>query len=291
MVKLNEKLKKISDSIFQEAEPPEGRSSPLEWKRRFNFVSLPLKNIQIINNCTVHDIEFGLNEEKSNPHALINPKIATQTAITGILDEDRVRDGIYFAVENEDEEGIYSIERGGGETKITLKSGEPIETEEKDTPSGLYWGLAFRMNDTPGEDGLDFDLSIPQDQMNFLISALRADENSAVEIGAYLLSFTFEVEDFFREHYHRRDFVINEMTDCFVSRVQITSNVGQQYIKPNVETEEERDTDLYQEVLTPEQQSHQELLKTLLSYSKPLNRLVTAVWVLIIIIALHAFFF
>ena len=46
--------------------------------------------------------------------------------------------------------------------------------------------------------------------------------------------------------------------------------------------------DSYQEVQNPEQKAHQELLQVLLKYLKPLNGLITAIWVLIIVIALSA---
>lgn len=226
MIGRNEKLRKISDGIFQEAEPPKDRSKPLEWRRSLKFVSLPLKNIKIVNSCTVHDIDFSLDKKTvTNSSQLVRPNVAATPAIIGILDEDLVRDSIYFAVENKEEEGIYSIERAQGEIKITLRSGEPTE-EGENTPAGLYWGNAFRMNFDPGEDDLCFDLSIPEKQLGSLVASLRADENSAVEIGAFLLSFTYEVDDALREHYHPQDIVINESTQCFVSWARVTSKVA-----------------------------------------------------------------
>lgn len=290
MIDKNEKLRKISDGTFQEAEPPQDRSRPLEWRRSFNFVNLPLKNVQIVNSCTVHDTDFDLNaEEKVNPVDLIKPNVAAKTAITGILDEEKVRDSIYFAVKEKKDGNTYKIERHRGETKITLRSGEPTEAS-KNTPAGLYRGNAFRLNFDPGEDDLCFELSMPEKQINALIASLRADENSAVEVGAHLLSFTYEVDDALREHYHPRDIVINDSSLCFVSWATVTSKVGQHVLKHDPDFEEEESNDEHNEEPALEQHPHKELLQSVKFYSKPLSSLVTAIWVLIIIVALHAFF-
>lgn len=59
MLMIDEQLRKVSDSIFQEATPPEDRSSPLEWRRSLNFINIPLKSIKIVTSCNVHDTDFG----------------------------------------------------------------------------------------------------------------------------------------------------------------------------------------------------------------------------------------
>lgn len=299
MILRDEKLRKVSDGIFQEAEPPEDRSRPLEWRRSFNFVNLPLKNIRIITGCSVHETEFCWEAEKSvNPLKLVKPNISDNIAITGTLDEDQMRDRIYCAVESKEEEGLFSVERVAGLQKVTLKAGKPSEESEK-MPAGLYWGSAFRLNFDPGEDDLCFELCIPKDQMLSLIAAIRADENATTEVRANLLSFTFEVDDALREHYHSRDIVINDLTPCFVSWVGVTSKIGNHSVQSESENEDrvalpmpwdEADHPHDEEQITPEQRSYQELLQVLLSYSKPLNNLVTALWVLIVVIAMYAFF-
>ncbi len=158
-----------------------------------------------------------------------------------------------------------SIERASGNTNVSIKVGAPSEENER-TPAGLYHGIAIRMND-PGEDDISFALTAPKEQFLSLISALRADPNSTVEVMAHLLSFT---NDALRGH---RDIILNEFTPCFLSWARVISKIGPHYLAP-----------------TPEQRAHQELLQVLLSYLKPLNGLVAAIWVLIIVIALSAIF-
>jgi hypothetical protein len=289
LIKLGEKLIKVSDSIFQEAEPPEDRNRPLEWQRNFNIINLPLKNLKIITHCSVHDTEFDWEEEKSvNPIKLVKPKISDTIAITGELDEHKVRDQIYFAVMKE--EGTFSVERSMGTSRITLRAGSPSEGNEK-MPAGLYSGSAFRSNFHPSEDDLCFDLYLPKPQVLSLIAAIRADENATTEVGAYLLSFTYEVDDFFREHYHSRDLIINDSALCFVSWVEVRSKIGSHYIPSESDASESNEADSYnEEQVTLEQRSHRELLAVLLSYSKPLNKLVTALWTLIAAVVLYVFF-
>jgi hypothetical protein len=290
LIHKNEKLRKISDAIFQEAQPPEDRSRPLEWKRSFNFVRLPLKNVQIINSCTIHDSDFILDDERNvNPVNFIKPNVKSKIAITGTLDEDKMRDSIYFAIKENKDDDIYGIGCHKGKTIITIKSGEPTEASEN-TPVGLYWGNAFRMNFEPDEDDLCFELSMPEEQINILVSSLRVDQGSNFEVGAYLLSYTFEVDDALREPYYPRDIIINDLTLCFASSAGVTSIIGVQEQQGDVEHDKEEDDVEYHEEQTIEQRSHQELLQAITSYSKPLASLVTATWVLIVVIALNAFF-
>ncbi len=101
-----EKLRKISDDIFQEAEPPEGLGRPLEWQRSFNFIDLPLRNIKIVTGCSVHNIDIEWEEKIIK---LIKADISESIAITGIVDEEQMRDSLYFAVENEEEKDLFSI--------------------------------------------------------------------------------------------------------------------------------------------------------------------------------------
>lgn len=122
MIIRDEKLRKVSDGIFQEAKPPKDRSRPLEWRRSFNFINLPLKNIKIVTSCSVHDTDFEWEEEKTiEPLKLIKADITQQIAITGIVDEEQMRDSLYFAVENKEEKDIFSAERASGSTAIRAR--------------------------------------------------------------------------------------------------------------------------------------------------------------------------
>lgn len=292
----NEKLRKVSANAFQEAEPPKDRTRPLEWRRRFNYISLSLKHVEVINNCSVHDADFSLfGESEDIPAKRIKPKIEENISIAALVDDDKVRDRIYFAVEEKQEGspskwpfptssdqdkpgGLYSVEMPQGKKKVLLTPGMPSESG-KSFPPGLYPGTAFRMNFPPGDDDLYFQLSLPEKQIHSIVASLRADENAAVEVGAYLLSFTFEVDDALREPYYPQDFVIEESALCFASSVGVKSLIGHHEVERALEQAEEPAAG---QSLMHESEQRPE------SYAKQLNALVTAVWVLILVMAVHA---
>ncbi len=107
MVSSDERLKKVSDVIYQEANPPEDRHRPLEWRRNFNFVCLALKNVKIISNFNVHDSDWDLdNKHTDSPWELIKPEINTTRSISAFVDDEKMRDTIFCAVVDDKEKGI-----------------------------------------------------------------------------------------------------------------------------------------------------------------------------------------
>ncbi len=291
MIKRDEKLREISSDIFQEVEPLKDRSRPLECRRGLNLINLTLKNIKIVTSCSVHDVDLVLEEDIKTKELLelVKADISEQIAITGIVDDGQMRDSLYFLVENKEEKDIFSVERVSGNINVSIKVGTPSE-ENKVTPDGLYCGMAICINLDPGDD-IYIELTAPKKQLLLLITAIRADPNSTVEVGTELLSFTYEVDDAFREHYHPRDIILGATNPCFLIRASVTSKIGQHCLASESEySNKDEIEEEYQEVPTQEQKAHQELLQVLLSYLKPLNGLVGAIWVLIIAIAVSNIF-
>lgn len=284
----DEKLKKVSDGVFQEADPPEDRSRPLEWRRSFNPIVLPLRNLSINSSCNIHETEFEWDEEKSpNPLKLVKAEISRRTTVSAYVNEDDFRDRIYCTVKDDDDETLFTTERPQGDMRVSLREGSPSEVSDR-LPPGIYHGVAFRMNYDPGEDDLHFDLSMPKEEFELLLSSIESDSNPKLEVCVQLLSFTYEVDDCLREHYHARDIVIGDSANCYISWVNHSRKIGQHvYPKPEEDEYEDEMTD-YREELPPEQQRHLQLLQTLNTYLKPLNRIVLALWVLIIVIVVSA---
>ena len=284
----DEKLKKVSDGVFQEADPPEDRSRPLEWRRSFNPIVLPLRNLSINSSCNIHGTEFEWDEEKPpNPLKLVKAEISRRTTVSAYVNEDDFRDRIYCTVKDDDDETLFTTERPQGDMRVSLREGSPSEESDR-LPPGIYHGVAFRMNYDPGEDDLHFDLSMPKEEFELLLSSIESDSNPKLEVCVQLLSFTYEVDDCFREHYHARDIVIGDSANCHISWVNHSRKIGQHvYPKPEEDEYEDEMTD-YREELPPEQQRHLQLLQTLNTYLKPLNRIVLALWVLIIVIVVSA---
>lgn len=288
----NTKLKKASDSTFQEAEAAKDRSRPLEWRRSFNGLLLPLKNIEIITRVNTHDKDWDIEWDfKDSPVKLIKPDIKTSFAIKAIVNEDQMRDTIYCAEQDSDDDDIFTLECPRGETQVILKSGEPIKESEK-FPDGVFFGICFRMNYDPGEDDIIFEMTIPEEQLNTIASNLQSDPSSTIDLYVELLSFSFEVDDYLREHYHPRDIFIHDHSDAFVSSIGLASKVGTHTVEKSEDDEEENQYDDIDEPkeLSPEQQSQRELVKLLLQMQKPLNSIVFAIWVLVFILGASMFF-
>ena len=290
MIFKEKKLRKVSDRIFQEANPPEGRNRPLEWRRSFNVLNLQVKRLEVVTSCTIHETEFDLTDERIEHFAkLVKPNIADHLAITGVADEDKRKDHLYCLVQDKKEKEIFSIEKAPTPIKVTVKVGDPTEQSEH-RPAGLYWGNAFPLDFDPRDEGLQFELRIPRNQMLHLLTALKADQNATLDVQVRLLSFTYEVDDALREPYHPQDILITSTPPCFISWIGVTSKIGNHFIPPIAENDEDEIDRSQEEQPTPEQRSHAELMHVLVSYLKPLNGVVTALWVLIVVLILYAIF-
>ncbi len=187
---------------------------------------------------------------------------------------------------------VFTLERPRGETQVILKSREPIKENEK-FPDGVFFGVCFRMNYDPGEDDIIFEMMIPEEQLNTIASNLQSDPSSTIDVYVELLSFSFEVDDSLREPYHPRDIFIHDHSDAFVSSIGLASKVGTHTVEKSGDDEEEEyqydDIDEPKK-LSPEQQTHHELVQVLLHMQKPLNNIVLAIWILIFILGASIFF-
>lgn len=112
MISPNEKLRKVSSSIFQEFESPNDRSKPLEWRQAFNTIELPLHKMKIVTKLNTHDRDWDIHKEnQENPTRLIKPVVQTQIAITAKVNEDAMRDRLYFTVSDDSEQQKTSFGR------------------------------------------------------------------------------------------------------------------------------------------------------------------------------------
>jgi hypothetical protein len=267
---IHEKLKRVSDEIYIEAGLPEDGKNP-KWRRRFQFVTIPLKQIKVITGCTVNKVSHVV--DSSNPLSQsVEPDISGELRISAIADYEVMKDRIYIVDIKEGEE-TFSPSPSGNEIIVTITAGEPFEGEEvkSEITPGVYWGNAFKMQDEDGVEKLFFHATIPKEHMSLLVDAVRLDPKASVELNVWLSAFSFEVDDFLRERGEPRDLIINDMTVCFVSIINVTSNIGNDTIP--VETKAHN------------QPSERPAADSIASLTKPLNSLVTATWVLVGVIA------
>ncbi len=57
-----------------------------------------------------------------------------------------------------------------------------------------------------GEDDIIFEMYMPEEQLQTIVTRVKADNNAKLEVYTEFVSFTFEVDDSLREPYHSRDF-------------------------------------------------------------------------------------
>lgn len=281
-----EKLRKVSDRVLQEAQPPADRSKPLEWRRSVNVVNLRLKDLQLVTSCSIHETVFGTEDgdERLGFSKDLKPNIEDGLGIKALVDEGAMRDRIYCAVEDKEDNSLLSLARAPSPLRVTLRTGKPTEATDRHS-AGLYWGNAFPLDFDPRDDGYLFELPIPRLQMERLFNAVKTDHNAVIEVSVRMLSFTFEVDDFFREPWDRQDIVASRTAPCFVGWVNVTSKIGLHTVASDPAAEDEEQPQ--QREVPPEQRAHAELMQMLAGYLTPLKSVVTALWVLIGVGILH----
>lgn len=286
MIFRDEKLRKVSSLIFQKLEASKEGSRPLEWRRAFNTVKLPLRDVKIITSLGTHDLDWDIHgDHREDPTKLIKPDLSTQTLITAFVDEELMRDRLYCATpcEHEEQKDIFVVERPKGDTKVILKS-SALRDKGDLFPDGVYPGSCFRMNYEPGEDYISFEMTIPVEQMMAVIDSLRGDQALRLSLDVHLLSFSYEVDDFLREFSHRRDLFIDGDPYAFVSGVTVVSSIGKQSEPFTEGSEDDFELDLTAE--GPQEPSYQEellgrQLKALIMLQQPLDKILFVLWLLV----------
>jgi hypothetical protein len=283
MVLSNEILKKISDAVYQEAFPPEDRHRPLEWRRSFNFVCLPLKTIKIVTNYNVQYSDWDLNKEHTDsPWQLIKPDIRTNRSIYSLVNEEEMRDTIYCAVTEGKEEGTTRLERSSDHMNVTLIAGQPTPEGNPHFPSGIYGGTCFRSNVRAGEDYLCFEMYLPENQLNDIIECLNQDPNAKLVVGVNLLSFSSEVDDALREWHHPRDLFIEDSSAAPLKWVNTSSIVGARLDSSDEQSKEHDSSD--RDDAPVRNASTTQAPIDLSPVTKALGRLTVAFWVLIAVV-------
>jgi len=280
-------IKKISDTEYVEMD----NKHNFKWERNLNSIALPLQNVKVVTHINTHDKEWDWDRKfKDNPEKLIKPDIRTSFIITAQVDEDKMRDNIY-SLDESDNNDEFTIVRPKGVITVTLRPGKPATDEHKNLNVGTYHGNCLRMNYDPGEDDIIFEMYIPEEQLQVIVTRLKTDNNAKIEVYTEFVSFTYEVDDSLREHYHSRDFLINDKSRAFVQSIGISSNVGNHVFKKVSDEDEDNDDYIYNEEpeMTSEQLAHQQLLQVFNNLQVPLKSTTTAMWVLAIAVVVNAF--
>lgn len=218
----DEKLKKINDIIFQEAEPSSDGKRPLEWRRSFNVIGLEVNKISVTSGIQLNDLEFRLfnkskedSDTKSFPQIKANPKKVRYISGT-VIDCD---DSIYYAVEEDKKKELYSFKTPPKPMTIQLQDGGECLRKDDYFPNGTYPGVLF-YSEYSGSDNFHLEAQIPTAYFDDLIQALQDSTNPKLRITIALLSYSFEVDDALREDWMSRDLLIYE-TEAFAAVLNV----------------------------------------------------------------------
>ena len=207
----NDNLRFIDENTFQEAEPPEDRSRPLEWKRSFNTVGFKVSSPKVEYVYTVNDVDHFADiqrgqAQESNP--IVTASARRRVRVTFELQQDKLRDSILYTKETEKKSGLYQLVRTKEPFQISLTDAAPTEPRGP-YAQGAYPGLAFKTDFEPGEDALCIEVGAPSDQLEEIANAINNGQANAMHVAVGVQSFSYEVDDALGEWYHPRDLFIH----------------------------------------------------------------------------------
>jgi hypothetical protein len=119
MISPQTRVKFKTRNIFIEAEPPEDRSRPLEWRRSPNIIDVDAKHFVIKEHHTVSALDFaaivrlrtGLHvaddtSESQEDKEFLKPKSGLRTVISSNIALQDIRDSLYRTVEEDSDQKI-----------------------------------------------------------------------------------------------------------------------------------------------------------------------------------------
>jgi len=231
-----EKLRRVSDDVLSEANPPADRTRPLEWRRSFNSVSFRVRALRPVTQYLVTEREWSFETEKQVDHwAELKPTARIVYTVEGVVDEEKQRDKIHCLVKT-DEEGLFTAERPRQRMRVVLRSGDPTKGHKK-VPDGVFGGSLVRVDFEDGKDYLCLEANVPTAQLLELYAALKANPMLELDLSALVLSFSYEVEDALREWYHPRTLLVSESTAAPIGSIIVPPRSDEDEEKPQDDEE------------------------------------------------------
>jgi len=283
-------LRFLNDATFQEAEPPEDRSRPLEWRRSFNTISFTAKQLQVEYAYTINEIDYlgsmqqaEASESKPEEAPAVTPVERRHLKFVCTIPQESVRDSLLVTEVKDKEANIYGLHRTKDPIELTLTDAEPTE-QRGPYATGAYPGLTFHNSLEPGDDNLCMEVSVPPTHLQEIASALKADSTLALHVAVAIQSFSFEVDDALREWYHPRDLFIH-------GHAAPTALLSLRLV--HIDAEPEDGVPLEQEEpfeeITPANQALSHLPTSEHPYAAVLKSIKTALWVVVVLLIFHLF--
>lgn len=211
------RLRRMSDAVFQEADPPVDRSRPLEWRRSFNEFRFGLRDARIVTTFSVNTLRTeGLGESEIQR---IESGVARKISILAEVNADEMRDRIYFAKETREGSGIYTLWMPKGRFTFSLSGAEPWSSGDGKLRS-VFSGALGHGDSAPNEDETFVRVSAPRDTVLDLAAAIAAAPGSPLEVSLFAETFSCEADDARRESWMSRElFVDRDLCRAFLASI------------------------------------------------------------------------
>lgn len=215
MILSEEKLLLKDSYTLVEAEPPEDRSRPLEWRRSLNYLRFEASSFTIdsthwVNESDmVSDIFREADEKEREVIPLVKCASKQKISVSSKISFEGIRDSIYKTSEENKDEKIYSISRQNRASNLILNltEGEPKSEDWGVFKSGAYYGSAGFYDDDNCD--LTLDITASKEALQDLIKIISSNSLDKVIFNIVISSFSYEVDDALRDWYHPRDLLIH----------------------------------------------------------------------------------
>lgn len=215
MILSEEKLRVKDRFTLVEAELPQDRSRPLEWRRSLNYLRFEATSFNIDSTHWVNesDVVSDIFRDSDDREREVVPlvvcaskkkiSVSTKTSFEGI------RDSIYKTVEQNKDEEIYSVSRltRASNLILNLSEGEPKTEDWGIFKSGAYYGNAGFYDDDNCD--LTLDITASSEAIQDLIKIISSNSLDKVIFNVAISTFSYEVDDALREWYHPRDLIVH----------------------------------------------------------------------------------
>ena len=218
MILSEEKLQLKDSYTFIEAEPPEDRSRPLEWRRSLNYLRFEATSFTVdstywINESDVVTDIFRSSEDKVREVIpLVKSSLKAKISASSKISFEGIRDSFYKVSEKNKDEQIFTISRSTRASNLilNLSEGEPEAKDWNIFKSGSFCGSAGFYDDDSCD--LTLDITASKEALQDLIKIILSNTLDKVIFNVVISSFSYEVDDALRDWNHPRDLLIHGVT-------------------------------------------------------------------------------
>jgi hypothetical protein len=215
MILSEEKLLLKDSYTLVEAEPPEDRSRPLEWRRSLNYLRFEANTFTVDSTHWVNESDMVSDifresvEKEREVVPLVKCAFKQKISVSAKISFEGIRDSIYKTSEKNKDEKIYSISRQNraGNLILNLSEGEPKAEDWGVFKSGSYYGSAGFYDENNCD--LTLDITASKEALQDLIKIILSNSLDKVIFNIVISSFSSEVDDALRDWYHPRDLLIH----------------------------------------------------------------------------------